>query len=215
MPMEPNLSFFSSAILLIVISYLLGSLPTAVWLGKWLRDIDVRDHGSGNAGATNAMRVLGPRIGLVVLLIDALKAIAAVSLSFWMQGSFSSPDLFVIFQIFLGAVAITGHVFPVFASFKGGKGIASLVGIIFILLPEAFLISLGIFLAVFLLTRYVSLGSLIAAIALPFIVILVKEVTLVPKIIFAVAIAVFVPVTHKNNIRRLLQGKENRISFKR
>ncbi len=210
-----QLPFLISALLLIVFSYLLGSLPTAVWLGKRLRGIDVRDHGSGNAGATNAMRVLGPRIGFVVLLIDALKAIAAVSLSYWVQGSFTSPDLFVVFQILLGAVAITGHVFPVFASFKGGKGIASLVGLIIILLPEAFLISLGIFLLVFLLTRYVSLGSLIAAIALPFIVILVKEVTLLPKIIFAVAIALFVPVTHKNNIRRLLHGKENRISFKR
>ncbi len=213
--MEFYLPFISSAILLIIFAYLLGSLPTAVWLGKWLRNIDVREHGSGNAGATNAMRVLGPRIGLVVLLIDALKAIAAVSLSWWMQGSFTSPDLFVIFQILLGAVAITGHVFPIFASFKGGKGIASLVGIIIVLLPEAFLISLGIFLVVFLLTRYVSLGSLIAAIALPFIVILIKEVTLLPKIVFAVSIALFVPVTHKNNIRRLLQGKENRISFKR
>ncbi len=213
--MEFHLPFISSAILLIIFAYLLGSLPTAVWLGKWLRDIDVREHGSGNAGATNAMRVLGPRIGLVVLLIDALKAIAAVSLSWWVQGSFTSPDLFVIFQILLGAMAITGHVLPVFASFKGGKGIASLVGIIIVLLPEAFLVSLGIFLVVFLLTRYVSLGSLIAAIALPFIVILIKEVTLLPKIVFAVAIALFVPVTHKNNIRRLLQGKENRISFKR
>ncbi len=213
--MEIQLPFLISALLLIVFAYLLGSLPTAVWLGKRLRGIDVRDHGSGNAGATNAMRVLGPRIGFVVLLIDALKAIAAVSLSYWIQGGFTSPDLFVVFQILLGAVAITGHVFPVFASFKGGKGIASLVGLIIVLLPEAFLISLGIFLLVFLLTRYVSLGSLIAAIALPFIVILVKEVTLLPKVIFAVAIALFVPVTHKNNIRRLLQGKENRISFKR
>ena len=215
MPMEFHLPFISSVILLIIFAYLLGSLPTAVWLGKWLRNIDIRNHGSGNAGATNAMRVLGPRIGLVVLLIDALKAIAAVSLSWWVQVSFTSPDLFVVFQILLGVVAITGHVLPVFASFKGGKGIASLVGIIIVLLPEAFLVSLGIFLVVFLLTRYVSLGSLIAAIALPFIVILIKEVTLLPKIVFAVAIALFVPVTHKNNIRRLLQGKENRISFKR
>ncbi len=215
MPMEFNLLFIGSAILLIIFAYLLGSLPSSVWLGRWLRNIDLRDHGSGNAGATNAMRVLGPRIGVVVLLIDALKAVAAVSLSYWMEGSFTSPDLFVVFQILLGASAITGHVFPVFASFKGGKGIASLVGIIIVLLPEAFLISLGIFLLVFSLTRYVSLGSLVAAIALPFIVILVKDVTLLPKIIFAVAIALFVPVTHKNNIRRLLRGKENRISFKR
>lgn len=213
--MEAQGYFNGLVIFFIILAYLLGSLPTAVWLGKWVRGLDVREHGSGNAGATNAMRVLGPKLGLVVLLIDALKGIAAVSLAAFIKNGFSSEELYVVFQLFLGAVAITGHVLPIFASFKGGKGIATLVGIIFILFPESFLICLGVFLAVFLSTRYVSLASLASAIALPVIVIFIKDITLMPKVIFAIAVALFVPIIHINNIRRLIQGKENRISFRR
>ncbi len=201
--------------ILTILAYLIGSLPTAVWAGKWLRGIDLREHGSGNAGATNAMRVLGPRIGLTVLFIDALKGVAAVALASLVRVYFTSPGWFVVFQILLGAMAILGHVLPIFASFKGGKGIATLLGVVFILYPEAFLICLVVFLAVFLTTRYVSLGSLAAAIALPVVVIWVKDVSLLPKVIFAISIALFVPITHRNNIKRLLRGKENRISFKR
>ncbi len=202
-------------VLLLVMAYLLGSIPTAVWMGKWLKDIDVREHGSGNAGATNAMRVLGPRIGLVVLLLDAIKGILAVALSFLALDHFASPLVFVVFQLALGAMAITGHVFPVFASFKGGKGIATLLGIILMLFPEAFLICLLVFLAIFLTTRFVSLGSISASIALPVAVIWITDDTMLPKILFALAVAVFVPVIHRKNISRLIKGKENRISFKR
>lgn len=209
------MQFNGLVILFIILAYLLGSLPTAVWIGKWLRGLDVREHGSGNAGATNAMRVLGPRIGLTVLLIDALKGIAAVSLTAFIREGFASEEMYVVYQLFLGAVAIAGHVLPIFASFKGGKGIATLVGIIIIIFPEAFLICLGVFMAVFLSTRYVSLASLSAAIALPVTVIFIKEISLMPKVIFAVTVALFVPIIHINNIKRLIQGKENRISFKR
>ncbi len=201
--------------LLAVLAYLLGSVPTAVWLGKWIKGLDVREHGSGNAGATNALRVLGPRVGLVVLVIDALKGIGAVSLAHLIRLDFLMAEWFVVYQMFLGAMAILGHVFPVFASFKGGKGIATLVGIIFILFPEAFLICLAVFLTVFLTTRYVSLGSLSAAIALPIVVIWVKDITMMPKVLFAILVALFVPITHLNNIKRLINGKENRISFRR
>lgn len=213
--MEAQVPFNGLVFLFIITAYLLGSLPTAVWIGKRVRGLDLRQHGSGNAGATNAMRVLGPGIGILVLLIDALKGIAAVSLASFIKSGFASEELYVVYQLFLGAVAITGHVLPVFASFKGGKGIATLVGIVFIMFPEAFLICFCVFVAVFLSTRYVSLASLAAAIALPVIVIFIKEVTLIPKVIFAVAVALFVPIIHINNIKRLLQGKENRISFKR
>ena len=202
-------------ILLVVLAYLLGSVPTAVWLGRWIKGLDVREHGSGNAGATNAMRVLGPRVGLLVLIIDALKGIGAVSLAHLVNSGFMLAEWFVVYQMLLGAVAILGHVFPVFASFKGGKGIATLVGIIFILFPEAFLICLAVFLTVFLASRYVSLASLMAAIALPVVVIWVKDITLMPKVLFAILVALFVPITHLNNIRRLISGKENRISFRR
>lgn len=212
--MEQTLNIYLTMIMLVILAYLLGSLPTAVWIGKWFRGLDVREHGSGNAGATNAMRVLGTKIAIIVLVIDAMKGIAAVSLaSVLPDESFKTVEWFIIFQMFLGAMAIVGHVFPVFAGFKGGKGIATLVGITFILFPEAFLICLAIFLLLFLTTRYVSLGSLSAAIALPVIVIWVKDVTILPKVIFAIAIAIFVPITHINNIRRLMKGAENRISF--
>ncbi len=213
--MDMQLPALGHLFMLTILAYLIGSLPTAVWAGKWWRGLDVREHGSGNAGATNAMRVLGPRVGLVVLLIDALKGVAAVALASMVHAYFTSPGWYVVFQILLGAMAILGHVLPVFASFKGGKGIATLLGVVFILFPEAFLICLVVFLAVFLSTRYVSLGSLAAAIALPIVVIWVKDVTLLPKVIFAISIALFVPITHRNNIKRLIQGKENRISFKR
>ncbi len=206
--------YFSMA-LLVVLAYLLGSIPTAVWLGKWIKGLDVREHGSGNAGATNAMRVLGPRVGLLVLIMDALKGIGAVSLAHLIKPAFMMAEWFVVYQMLLGAMAISGHVFPIFASFKGGKGIATLVGIVFILFPEAFLICLAVFLTVFLTTRYVSLASLTAAIALPVVVIWVKDITLMPKVMFAILVALFVPITHLNNIRRLIRGKENRISFKR
>lgn len=202
-------------VLAFVLAYLLGSLPTAVWAGRWLRGIDIREHGSGNAGATNAMRVLGPGLGLTVLVIDALKGVAAVHLALLLPSGLLTPGWFVVFQLVLGGLAILGHVFPVFAGFKGGKGIATLVGIVFTLYPEAFLICLLVFLAVFLTTRYVSLGSLTAAIALPVVVIWVKDVTLLPKVIFAISVALFVPITHKNNIKRLLKGTENRISFRK
>lgn len=202
-------------IFLVILAYLLGSIPTAVWLGRWFKGLDVREHGSGNAGATNAMRVLGPRVGLLVLIVDALKGIGAVSLAHFIGRDMMIAEWFVMYQMLLGAMAILGHVFPVFASFKGGKGIATLVGIIFILFPEAFLICLAVFLVVFLTTRYVSLGSLAAAIALPVVVIWVKDITLMPKVLFAILVALFVPITHLNNIRRLISGKENRISFRR
>ncbi len=202
-------------LLMVIVAYLLGSIPTALWAGKWWYGLDIREHGSGNAGATNAMRVLGPILGSAVLLIDALKGIAAVSLALVVNTGFLSTGWFVVYQLLLGGMAVLGHVFPLFASFKGGKGIATLIGITFILFPEAFLICLVIFLAVFFSTRYVSLGSMAAAVALPIVVIWVKEVTLLPKIIFTIAVALFVPITHLNNIRRLLQGKENRISFKK
>lgn len=213
--MDLLLHFNALIVFFSILAYLLGSVPTAVWMGKWLRGLDVRDHGSGNAGATNAMRVLGPKIGLVVLLLDALKAIAAVSMALFIKEGFYSEELFVMFQLFLGALVITGHVFPVFASFRGGKGIASLLGIVFVLFPEAFLICLVVFLAVFFSSRYVSLASLAAAVALPIIVIVIKDVTLVSKVVFAVIVALFVPVVHINNIKRLIQGTENRISFRR
>ncbi len=208
-------SMYYICLLILVVAYLIGSVPTAVLAGKWFRGIDIRKHGSGNAGATNAMRVLGPKIGFTVLIIDALKGVTAVLLALLVKNAFAVDEQFVVFQLILGAVAILGHVKPVFASFKGGKGVATLVGIVIILYPEAFLICLGLFLLVFITTRFVSLASLTAGIALPVVAILVQDSLLMPKLIFAIAVALFVPITHINNIRRLLRGEENRMVFKK
>jgi acyl phosphate:glycerol-3-phosphate acyltransferase len=213
--MEFQVQFILLILLVVILAYITGSIPTAVWTGKWLKGLDVRKHGSGNAGATNAMRVLGPKIGLMVLLVDALKGVAAVSLAHLVRYGFYSEEVFVVFQLVLGAAAITGHVLPVFASFKGGKGIATLVGIIITLLPEAFIVCLVVFLSVFLSTRYVSLASILSAIALPITLVFIKEASVLPKIIFALSVAFFVPIVHVNNIKRLIRGKENRISFRK
>ncbi len=194
-------------------AYLLGSIPTAVWFGKIFYKIDLREHGSGNAGATNALRVFGNKAGALVLLIDALKGATAVSIGVYFFGTFVSENHQVIFQLLLGAMALIGHVFPVFAGFRGGKGIATLAGIGTALFPLAVLICLGVFLLVFIPTRYVSLGSMSASIAFPITVIFVLQSNLPAEIAFAIAVAIFVPLTHRKNIKRLLHKEENKLQF--
>ncbi len=194
-------------------AYLLGSLPSAVWLGKWFHGIDVREHGSGNAGATNVFRVLGPGTAIPVLIIDALKGSAAVGLSGLASNAFASSEWFLMYSLLLGALALLGHVFPLFAGFRGGKGIATLAGIGLVLFPVEVLISLGVFILVFLPFRYVSLGSIMAAIAFPVAVWFVNDPPLFSQMGFAMLVAVFVPLTHKKNIVRLLKGNENKIRF--
>lgn len=199
----------------LLVAYLLGSIPTAVWYGKLFYNIDLREHGSGNAGATNAIRVFGTKQGVLVLIVDALKGVAAVMLSRFFVESFSSQEWFVIFQLALGFMALLGHVFPVFAGFRGGKGIATLTGIIIALFPQAVLICLGVFILAFIPTRYVSLGSMSAAIAFPLVVVFLLGSTLVSEIVFALVVAIFVPLTHHKNIKRLLKGQENKLYFKK
>ncbi|MBW6498259.1 MAG: glycerol-3-phosphate 1-O-acyltransferase PlsY [Bacteroidales bacterium] len=194
-------------------AYLLGSIPTAVWIGRRFYGIDVREHGSGNAGATNALRVLGTRTGVIVLLLDALKGVLAVALGWLVKEAFSSPDLFSVFQLLLGLFALLGHVFPLFAGFRGGKGIATLAGIVTILFPGAVLICLLVFAAFFIPSRYVSLGSIAASLAFPVAVIWITGPSTWPEIIFSLMVAVFVPLTHRKNIQRLLKGTENKINF--
>ena len=199
----------------LALAYLLGSIPTSVWFGKIFYKIDLRDYGSGNAGATNALRVFGNQAGATVLLLDALKGFGAVYLSRFFLDSFTSENYFVVYQLLLGTMALLGHVFPLFAGFRGGKGIATLVGIAVAIFPGAVLICLVVFLAFFLPTRYVSLGSMSAAIAFPITVIFVLQSNIPAEIIFSLAVAVFVPLTHTKNIKRLLRGEENKLLFKK
>lgn len=199
----------------VLIAYLMGSVPTAVWLGKIRYGLDVREHGSRNSGATNTFRVLGARPGLLVLLIDCLKGWLPVALfpllSPYEAGSVSITNL----QIALGLAAVIGHVFPVFADFKGGKGVATLLGVVMALHVYAALISVAVFALVFAATRYVSLGSLISAIAYPVVLLLVFRIDNPTLLIFSVLFAVIVIVTHQKNISRLLKREENRLVLKR
>jgi len=203
-------------VLALFAAYILGSVPTSVWFGKIFYKVDLRDYGSGNAGATNALRVFGNKAGALILVLDALKGFAAVYLSrFFGEASFTTENNYVIYQLILGSVALLGHVFPVFAGFRGGKGIATLVGIVIALFPQAVLICLVVFLVAFLPTRYVSLGSMAAAITFPIAVILILQSNLMAEIIFSIAVAVFVPLTHHKNIKRLLKGQENKLIFRK
>jgi glycerol-3-phosphate acyltransferase PlsY len=196
-------------ILLLIGAYLLGSIPTAVWIGKYYYRIDVREYGSGNAGATNVFRVLGKKAGIPVLLIDVLKGFAAVSLAH-MSHYMPNSNQFMNLELVLGIASLVGHIFPVFAQFRGGKGIATLLGIILAVHPQAALISIIIFIIVLLTTSYVSLSSMIAAMVFPVVVIVVFKTKVPSLIIFSILIAIMVLITHQKNIERLLRREESK-----
>jgi len=196
-----------------VVAYLLGSIPTAVWYGEAFFGIDIREHGSGNAGATNTFRVLGKRAGTVVMLIDVLKGYTATILAtlLYYQNILPETD-WLTFKLVFGLVAVLGHVFPVFARFKGGKGVASLLGMVLAIHPEVAAVCIGIFLVVLIASQYVSLGSMLAALAFP--VLLLLDAFGQPEspllIGFGFVVFLIVVFTHKKNISRIIQGKENR-----
>lgn len=194
----------------VLIAYLTGAIPTAVWLGQVSHGVDIRDFGSGNSGATNSFRILGRKIGIQVLIIDIIKGAVAVNLSYYFAYSIPGTENFTSFQLVLGLFAILGHIFPVYAGFKGGKGIATLLGVLLAIHPDAALYCIIIFLLVFLLTRYVSLGSMLAALAFPFIVIIVFQERAESLAIFSMFISIMVLITHQKNIERLLKRKESR-----
>ncbi len=195
---------------LLLISYLLGSIPTAVWIGKYFFKLDVRDHGSGNAGATNTFRILGKKAGIPVLLIDVMKGWISVMLAIWFLSPGDSPVLFENFRVLCGAAAVLGHVFPLFAGFRGGKGVATLLGVAIGMQPVAALCCIGLFLMVLILTKYVSLGSILASIFYGIFLLAIDRVHHDATIIFALTIPLLVIITHTKNIRRLFEGNENR-----
>lgn len=196
-----------------VLAYLLGSIPTAVWYGWGFFNIDIRQHGSGNAGATNTFRVLGKRAGTIVLLIDVLKGYTAALLaSLLFHLDVITVNEIMTFQIVFGLVAVFGHLFPLFAHFKGGKGVATLLGMMLGIHPEMAALCIGIFLLVVIASQYVSLGSILAALAFPVLLLLrvfgEKEHPLL--IVFGFVMFLMVVLTHKKNIGRILRGQENR-----
>lgn len=197
----------------LLIAYLLGSIPTAVWIGKAFYGVDVREYGSGNAGATNTFRVLGKKAGIPVLLIDALKGYFAVSLVYFFAEEPISEAAFVNYQLALGVSAVIGHIFPVFAGFRGGKGIATLLGLMLAVHYQGALLALSIFILVFSITRFVSLGSMVAALSFPFIIVLVFSATVPSLIVFSMFVAILVLITHQKNIERLVRKEESKANF--
>jgi glycerol-3-phosphate acyltransferase PlsY len=200
-------------LLAIVIAYLLGSIPTAVWWGKTFFDTDVRQHGSKNAGATNTFRVLGKKAGFPVLLIDILKGVAAIFIGGLITGFEAGSAELVNMEIACGVFAVIGHLFPIFAGFKGGKGVATTLGVVLSLHPLGAACSLAIFLVVFLATRYVSLGSVMAAFAFPFLVIMVFQTPYNSLMYFSMIFAILIIIKHQKNLQRLINNEENRMKI--
>lgn len=202
-----------------ILSYLIGSIPTAVWYGKAQHGIDIRDYGSGNAGATNTFRVLGKKAGSLVMFIDVLKGFAATALVFFLI-DLDVPlteNQTIICQLIFGAAAVLGHIFPIYEKFKGGKGVATLLGMILAMNFEAALGCIAVFLLVFLTTKYVSLGSMIAALAFPLLLLLPRFNPNEPNpllIGFGFILFSVVVLTHRKNINRLIHGEENKANLK-
>ena len=198
-------------LLLIIIAYLLGSIPTALIISRRFFGIDIRDYGSGNMGATNTFRVLGSKYGTIVMVCDILKGMAAVALYNFLAYYYHNELERTNFMIGLGLAAVLGHVFPIFANFKGGKGVATLFGMILAVQPVVAISCVGVFIFVLYLTRYVSLSSILGAIMLPISVLWIWNEHEVMYRIFALLVAFLVVITHQKNIGRILRGVESRI----
>ena len=198
-------------LILIIIAYLLGSIPTALIISKKYFGIDIRDYGSGNMGATNTFRVLGSKYGTLVMAIDILKGMAAVALYNFLPHYLNNELDRTNFMIGLGLAAVIGHVFPIFANFNGGNGVATLFGMILTLQPVVAISCVGVFLLVLYLTRYVSLSSILGALMLPISVLWIWNEHEIMYRIFALLVAFMVIMTHQKNIGRILRGVESRI----
>lgn len=196
-----------------VAAYLIGSVPTAVWVGKWFYRTDVREHGSGNAGATNTIRVLGWKAGIPVIVVDIFKGWFAVWMMRWFIPAGWSDDMAVYARIVAGMMAVIGHALPLYAGFRGGKGVATLLGAGIALYGDPVWISIVVFVTLLLTTGYVSLGSVCGGMVFPFVVVFYYHITHPALVGMAVFAALFLLWTHRKNIQRLLKGEENRMLY--
>ena len=212
---------------IIILSYLIGSIPTSIIVSKAVKGIDIREHGSGNAGGTNVMRVLGWKHGLLVILLDVFKGVLAVVVVARLHygnipfQNITPFDDFTFIQIIAGISAVVGHIWTVFAGFKGGKGIATALGMLLMIITVDMLIAVGVFVIVVTISRYVSLGSLMGTITAPLSLIIRENIfnvdipgynTILP---FIIAVSMLVIYTHRKNVVRILNGSENKLSFKK
>jgi glycerol-3-phosphate acyltransferase PlsY len=213
-----------SLLYVILLSYLVGSIPTSLIVSKLAKGIDIRQHGSGNAGGTNVIRVLGLKTGIFVILFDIFKGlVATILVAKLMYSPFPFTNRtpfedFTLVQILAGSAAIVGHIWTIFGGFRGGKGIATAAGMLIGVAPWDILVALGVFTIVFMISRYVSLGSISAAVAFP-LTLIVRENVFKSEvegygtlIFFSIGIALLLIFTHRTNIKRLLEGRENRLT---
>ena len=198
-------------ILLIVLAYLIGSIPTSIWVSRRFFNVDIRDYGSGNAGATNTFRVLGSKWGSIVMLVDVLKGVLATSLYIVLPYYLTDQWDRTNFMIGLGLAAVLGHIFPIWANFRGGKGVATLLGMAVAIQPIVAVCCIGVFLMVLYLTRFVSLSSILAGVSfMVFILFIFNEKETLYRV-FAVMVALMVVLTHQKNIGRILKGTESKV----
>jgi glycerol-3-phosphate acyltransferase PlsY len=196
--------------MLVVLAYLLGSIPTSIWVSKAVFGIDIRLYGSGNPGATNTFRVLGSKWGAFVMIADISKGVIATSLyiliPFYLQNELARTN----FMIVLGLAAVVGHIFPIWADFKGGKGVATILGMALAIQPIVALICIIVFLITLFTTRFVSLSSMLASVVFMVLILFIFKEKETSYRVFAIIVALMVVVTHQKNIGRLLNGKENK-----
>jgi len=197
-------------IMLVVLAYFLGSIPTSIWVSKSVFGFDIREFGSGNPGATNTFRVLGSKWGAFVMIADITKGVIATSLyiliPFYLQNELARTN----FMIVLGLAAVLGNIFPIWADFKGGKGVATILGMALAIQPIVALICIIVFLITLFTTRFVSLSSMLASIVFMVLILFIFNEKETSYRVFAIIVALMVVVTHQKNIGRLLNGKENK-----
>lgn len=201
--------------LLLALAYLLGSIPSAVWYGRMVHGIDVREHGSKSAGATNTLRVLGNKAGFIVLFFDFLKGFLATDLVYLLNDVQPGTTEFIHRQMLFGIIAVCGHIWPLFAGFRGGKGVATLLGLVVALDYRLALICLVVFVVSVTISRFISVGSMLAGIASPFIAGILYNWEQPSILIFFTVVALMLVYTHRTNVKRLMNGTENKVSFKK
>ena len=201
-------------VIAVLLAYFIGSIPSAIWVSKWFFGVDVRDYGSNNAGATNTFRVIGRVAGFTVLFFDILKGWISVKILTSLILYEPQSLEFINMQLVVGITAVIGHVFPIYEKFQGGKGVATLMGIILAINFSAAIGCVVIFLLIFIFTSYVSLGAIVAAIFFPIITIFIIRVESISVVYFSIFISILVILTHKPNIYRLLNRDENKMKIK-
>jgi len=200
-------------IIITIVAYLLGSIPTSVWISRAFYNIDIRDFGSGNAGSTNTFRVLGVKAGIVVFIVDVVKGFVAVNLIHFTNYYIPHSGDYINIQLLLGIAAMLGHIFPIYVGFKGGKGVATLFGVICAISLYPTLIMAGIFVVTLVITRYVSLSSMVAGFSFPVLIIVIFKETTPTLVIFSLIMAILMLFTHQKNIERLLRKEEKKANL--